>query len=190
MKLFSKRNIFIKILLILFVIVTLLLLQNRNINYLREKILEKTKGLPKSYDECEERRFKSFKERQQKSPSYSCSYYVIKSNSLYEECVKFGGSKQQQSCMLDGSKCDPSIFYCIMKYINPNYTLPKTYDECRNIFNGYGNGTDEKGDWCSSFINKEGFINKEVGDKLYNECVERGGEVSEHTKYCEWKAYR
>ncbi|MBI4226521.1 PQQ-binding-like beta-propeller repeat protein [Candidatus Roizmanbacteria bacterium] len=115
------------------------------------------KGMPKSYNECLISGYKQDR--------YSCIWSVswAEKGKEYDKCVGLGGEMVS---------VDPGPTSCSLIYYIPNFTFPKSFEECKKNF-----GVDELNypNKCLVIINTKKAYDKIYSQDLFAECKKNNG---------------
>jgi len=192
MKIVTRYKILIlTLILISSFLVAFSLYQNGRLGILT-RFTTKIKTLPASYQECDEKYPKTGNFDSADYIFPFCNFFVEEDDPLYQECLAHGGIETEEICALcPGCGCIPAG--CKLTYIDPNFTLPENYDECRKIFTHAGGSISEAGykrEYCSISLPKRGVFNKKVGERFFNECLNMSEKISGDNESCELKFYK
>jgi hypothetical protein len=131
--------------------------------------------LPKNFQEC-----KTIVAQQGVSAKSICRFFVSENNALYQKCISYGGVRTEVIPVLCPG-CESTPAGCNLTFIDPALSLPTNYNECCKAgFNcsGYETGENkEKRYSCTSQFQRNGVFDKVIGEKLYNDCMRKGGKV-------------
>lgn len=76
---------------------------------------------------------------------------------------------QQRVCEYKGGTIN-QFKQCLIIYHNPLFVFPKNFDECMQKIGS------TNGQVCDFEVNKHGAYDKELAQKLFNECMKNGGQ--------------